>query len=942
MLRLEPGEARESDKGPRIAGGGEPGFFRKPELFQALETTVLPQILAGKLGRDPIRAWVPGASTGEEVYSISICLTQVLGRQSGSRPIQIFGTDLSDEAIQKARAGTYSESTLLHVARDCLRRFFAKEGGVYRIATQIRDACFFARHDVTKDPPFSRLDLISCRGVLANLEPALQKKVLSTFHYALRDTGFLLLGELETPVDRDLFAMVDQNNRIFIKRPTKAEYEGAHTSPSLPQGEAAKDTEILRLRGELARTRSYFQAVIEQNESNAEQYRDVIHQHETTKAEMLSANEEARSAMEGLQCINEQLESTKEELQSSNEELLTLHRLALNHNFQLSKLSDDLTNILGSVNIPLVILGGDCRIRWATLGAENLLHVLPSDVGRPISDIRMAFTITDLDDLISTVLMEGRQLEREVRGENGRWYSVRIRPYRKADGRIDGALLALWDIHPLKESQEALRNQQRFLSSVLDAAGWTLLVIVLDPEGRIVHFNRACQVLTGYSLEEVRGRRPWDFLPQPQEPGGFQAVFQHLTPMSTQEYQGHWVTKDGRSRLIAWYISVTADDGGGPQYVIGSGVDVTERQQAREQARHSEATVRALVETAAQGIIGISGVGAIVLANATAEAVFGYTGEEMLGQPIDNLLPPHLRPVRLRNLPAFLQPTQNGPMGKPLDLTGARKDGTEFPVEVSLSRVVTGEGILAVAFITDITERKRNEGVLRQSEAAARASQKQLRELMAGLLEAQEEERRRVSRELHDDLNQKLAMLAVELGSIEAGLPQSEAVIRGQLQCVEKRVNSLSDDVRRTAYQLHPSTLEHLGLVAALETYCSEFSGQEKIKIGFRLRKVPGAVPKGVALCLYRVVQEALHNIAKHSGAARACVTLAGMGDRLVLTVEDQGRGFDPAVIDGKRGLGLVSMKERVVAAGGLLTIDTQAGGGTRVRVQIPLKGGSE
>ena len=187
-----------------------------------------------------------------------------------------------------------------------------------------------------------------------------------------------------------------------------------------------------------------------------------------------------------------------------------------------------------------------------------------------------------------------------------------------------------------------------------------------------------------------------------------------------------------------------------------------------------------------------------------------------------------------------------------------------------------------------------------------------------------------------------MATLAIELGSIEATLPESDRKTHERLRSLEKRVNGLSDNVRRTAYQLHPSTLEHLGLADALETYCSEFSAQEGIKVGFQLRKMPGAIPKNVALCLYRVAQEALRNVARHSGAARASVTLAGAGDGITLTVEDQGRGFDPSMVEGKRGLGLISMKERVAAAGGFLTIKTRPKVGTRVEIRIPLTAGSD
>jgi PAS domain S-box-containing protein len=567
---------------------------------------------------------------------------------------------------------------------------------------------------------------------------------------------------------------------------------------------------------------------------------------------------------------------------------------------------------------------------------------MPTDSGRPISDIRMGLAIGDLNALISAVLGEGRALEREVRAEDGRWYSLHLRPYWTGTGKIDGVLLALVDVHALKENQEAARREERFVSAILDAAGRAALVVVLDAEGRIIHFNRACQELSGYSLEEVRGRRPWDFLILSEEVAGVEGVFRELIGGTTNVHENYWVAKGGHRRRITWWNNIITGEDGRVKYAIGSGIDITERQQARAQARQSEATVRALLETAAQAIIGINDAGYIVLANAAAEGIFGYMREEMLDQPLEKLLPQHLRQQHVHHRLNFFQRPENKRMGKRLDVVGLRKDGTEFPAEISLSQVATGEGSLAVAFLTDITERKRNDAVLRRSEAEARASQQQLRELTTRVLNAQEEERRRVSRELHDDLNQQLATLAIELGSIEATLPESERKTHERLRSLEKRVNGLSDNVRRTAYQLHPSTLEHLGLADALETYCSEFSAQEGIKVGFQLRKMPGAIPKNVALCLYRVAQEALRNVARHAGAARASVTLAGAGDGITLTVEDQGRGFDPSMVEGKRGLGLISMKERVAAAGGFLTIKTRPKVGTRVEIRIPLTAGSE
>jgi PAS domain S-box-containing protein len=930
-------------------------FFQEPDLFRTLKSKILPQLLKTRPPEHPIRVWVPGVSSGEELYSIAICLLEGLNEHSASLPIRLFGTDIAEPAIQTARAAIYPGKALFRVSQERLRRFFVKEGDNYRLTRTVRGACIFACHDLTSDPPFSHLDLIRCRDLLTHMEPVLQKQILNTFHYALRDTGFLLLGESEAPsVHSDLFKMVDQQNRLFVKRPgvtraacdylpwSRVASRRAARYVVLPAASVGKELEAGPRADWRKNARKSETQCLNEELEGTKQYREAIVQQYATINELKTANEQAECNVEELQSVNEELQSAKDELQSTNENLALVNGHVQERNLELAKLTDDLTNTLAGVNIPIVILGGDRRIRRATPNAEKLLHVRPADAGRPISDIRVGLALTDFDGLISTVLSERRELEREVRGEDNRWYSLRLRPYWTAAGKIDGVLLSLLDIHEIKETQEASRRGERFVSAILDTAGWTLLVVVLDPDGRIVHFNRACQVLSGYSLEEARGRRPWDFLPPPHEPGGFKRVFQHLKPMSTQEHRGHWVTKDGRRRLIAWWISVTADEDGRVQHVIGSGIDITEQQQAWEQARQSEAAVRALLETAAQAIIGINSAGSVVLANAAAEAMFGHPRKEMLDQPIEMLLPARLRSPQFGDWSAFLQTAEDEPMGRGIDNVGVRKDGTEFPVEVNLSHVATADGNLAVAFITDITERRHYEENLRRSEAEARASQQKLRELTAGLLEGHEEERRRVSRELHDDLNQKLAMLAVELGGIEAKLPPSDRVIREQLQSFEKRLNGLSDDVRRTAYQLHPSILEHLGLADALETYCGEFSAQEKIKVDFRLRKVPGTIPKGIALCLYRVAQEALRNIARHSGSRRASVTLAGKGAGLTLTLEDHGRGFDPAVIEGKRGLGLISMKERVSAAGGLLAIEARPGAGTRVRVQIPVGGGSE
>jgi two-component system CheB/CheR fusion protein len=196
------------------------GFFRDPESFEALKTVVFPAILKDRSAKNPVRIWVPGCSTGEEVFSIAIALFEHMGEAGSSPPIQIFATDVNDAALEKARSGTYPENVLADVSPERRKRFFNRLDGGHQVSKAIREVCIFARQNIAADPPFSNLDLLSCRNLLIYLEPVLQKRIVPLFHYALKPEGFLLLGKSETLASYpELFSPVDRNHRIFVKRP---------------------------------------------------------------------------------------------------------------------------------------------------------------------------------------------------------------------------------------------------------------------------------------------------------------------------------------------------------------------------------------------------------------------------------------------------------------------------------------------------------------------------------------------------------------------------------------------------------------------------------------------------------------------------------------------------------------------------------------------------
>jgi two-component system CheB/CheR fusion protein len=909
-------------------------FFREPETFAALQRKVLPKLIANRPKGEPLRVWIPGCSTGEEVYSIAITMLEFLEKHAPATPVQIFGTDISAPAVDSARAGIYSETAVGNVSPERLKRFFVKAGDSYQIGKQVRDRCVFARHDLGKDPPFSKLDLISCRNVLIYMSTTLQERVLSLFHYALKPAGFLLLGKSETPgssgrlfvQDDHQFTIYSRNPAVPVARtvvapvayekasaltapaeltssvfdlekaveriiwqryapaalvvdsglrvlhfdgnagPYLAPARGAATlqvlklvreelaldlrtalhrvkkeeTPVRREGirfqqegglkivnlevipirgrhakgadflilieeaparateatrEAAEDAKLVDLRQELTSTREHLQAIIETQEATNEA---LTVEHE----EVLSANEE-------LQSTNEELETAKEELQSTNEELTTLNEELQNRNAELGQLANDLSNLLVGVSIPVIVVGGDRRIRRFTAAAEPLLNLIPADVGRPIRDLRPNIDLPDLDSLISEVIGKGSLVEREVQGRDGCWYSLRMRPYKTAENKIDGVLMALMDIDVMKRGLDQARLslddavEERDLSaSLLDMSG--ALIIVLDPAGRVIGFNRACQEMSGYSFREVQGRVFWDFLLPPEEvdeaKATFASIIEGIQPSRT--YERTWVGKDGSHRVIA-SSSITR--------------------------RGTDGAVRQLIST----------------------------------------------------------------------------------------------GI-------DITRRKLDADALRRSED-------QLRRLTANLFNAQEEERKRVARELHDDLNQRMAMLANEVSTLEQTPPGSARLLRKQLRSLGERVNQLSDDLRNAAHRLHPSALEHFGVVAAIESHCSDFRKLHGIKVKCTHRGVPDSIPMEVALCLYRITQECLNNVAKHSGAREAAVAIKKMNGEISLSISDNGKGFDPGLLAEKNGLGLVGIRERLRLADGTVLINSQLGRGTRIDVRIPL-----
>jgi two-component system CheB/CheR fusion protein len=594
-------------------------FFRDPLVFETLAKQVFPRLLKKKNSSSSLRIWVPGCSTGEEVYSLAMILFETMDATSIHLPVQIFASDLSEAALQKAREGLYPESIQVDVSPERLRRFFVKAAGDgYRVSQSLRETCVFATHDVTRDPPFSRMDMISCRNLLIYLEPAFQQRVINLFSYALNPRGYLLLGTSETVGGSDAFDLVDKRSKIYVRKvllsrgsfdvslsPVIARLTPPKVTPKLknetldlnqmindillerfspPSVLVNASAEILQFRGhtgaflepgpgdaslnlfkmakkgldtelrvllkkaeksekpirknnlrissdnqrtlfaveiiplniqELSRyylvlfddksstaanrkpsriqkslnpdKRSEIQHLQEELVTTREYLQSIIRDQESSNEELQAANEEVLSSNEELQSTNEELETAKEELQSANEELTTVNDELSNRNNQLVQVNNDLSNLLASVNIPIIMVGNDLCIRRFTPMVERVLNIIPTDIGRPITDIKPNIEVPDLQKLITDAINTVRTVERDVQDRSGHWYSLRIRPYRTADNKVDGAVLILVDIGILRQKVPLPSEGPESCHVSLDSLKQAILI--LDSHFQIESFN---------------------------------------------------------------------------------------------------------------------------------------------------------------------------------------------------------------------------------------------------------------------------------------------------------------------------------------------------------------------------------------------------------------------------------------------------------------------
>ncbi len=566
---------------------GVTNFFRDSEVWEQLKIEAISELLTERANQT-LRAWVPGCATGEEAYTLAIVFKEMMEQVKPARDLtlQIFATDLSGEAITKAREAIYPANIAADVSPDRLSQFFNQVENGYQVAKPIRDMVVFAQQNMIMDPPFTRLDILSCRNLLIYMTQELQRKIIPLLHYSLNPNGFLLLGNAETvgnftnlfeplkgksrlyrrlepavqlePVEFpsthvsapaslpskpevnlqtladqlilkyyapasilvndkgdilyisgrtgrylepaagkanwNIFAMIREGlstvlNNAFLKAVQKNEAVAIKNATVKTNGETQtvdvtvqplEEPEALRGmvlivfteittpgKGKMKDKKGHKAASSEQVSELEEELRhayrelkNVREEMQATQEKLSAANEELQSTNEELQSTNEELTTSKEELQSLNEELQTINHELQTKVDELSQINNDMKNLLESTEIAILFLDNMLRVRRFTAKTTEIIKLIPGDVGRLITDIALDLDYPELAEDAREGLRTLVFKEKSVSATDGRWFTVKIMPYRTIEDKIDGLVITFIDITASKTLEDALRQAQ--------------------------------------------------------------------------------------------------------------------------------------------------------------------------------------------------------------------------------------------------------------------------------------------------------------------------------------------------------------------------------------------------------------------------------------------------------------------------------------------------
>ncbi len=1107
FLRTHPGEAGALLQDLLIS---VTNFFRDRDSFEALRAEI-PRLFHGKKAQDTIRVWVAACATGEEAYSVAMLLCEHAGTLDHPPKIQVFATDLDEAAIQAARDGLYTDTIVADVSDDRLRRFFTREHGGYRIKRELREMVLFALHDLLKDSPFSRLDLVTCRNLLIYLNHEAQQRALEIFHFALHAQGVLFLGSSESVDEGDpLFAVTDKKHRLFVRRSltrartpsfagpgtlTRAVLQQTAESPALPTaravfghvnggnggtapsaaGEEGKESwselhfklierygppsvlvnreyDIVHLAGYAGRFLQFnngelttnllrlihptlrielraalFQAsqagvpmealgvpaeiegarvavdirvapaqdlapdyllvifeakepadpagarlplgaeaepVLRQLERELEQskgqLRDTIEQADASSEELKASNEELQAMNEELRSATEELETGREELQSINEELSTVNQELKSKVDELGRSNSDLQNLMAATQIATVFLDRTLSIQRYTPPAVALFNLIPTDVGRPLSDLTPRLDYPALTADAERVLTDLAIIEVEVGHADGRFFLSRMLPYRTTSDHIAGVVMTFVDVTRRRRAEDERRLTESRFRAVADLV--PDLLFSTDAAGQLAWCNERMLRYTGKLLPQLAGQG-WLDTVHPEDREHTRRAFQDSYESGRiLRNESRIIGADGKARWFLSRAEPLRDADGRITQWFGAKTDVDNFKQAEADLTASQERLRLIIENAREfAIFAMDRQMRITSWNVGAERLLGYSEREILDRDADMIFTDEDRKAGRPEKEAQTALAS----GRAADERWhQRKDGSRFWANGAMMRMndAAGEPIGFVKILRDETEARKTRQALEQGREDLWAA---LQETEKARAEAEAANKTKdhflavLSHELRTPLTP--VMMAVHLLNRNKDLPESarEALemIHRNVQLEAHFIDDLLDVTRITRGNLEvvrePMDL-HVAVQRAVEVASGDLEGKRQ-HLTVELQAAEHEL-RGDLTRLQQIFWNLLKNASKFTpqGGAIRVVSRNEPG-RIIVEVSDTGIGFEAEAVNrifqafeqansdvarqyGGLGLGLAISKATADAHGGELKAESKGRGqGAVFTVNLPL-----
>ncbi|MCS4198401.1 two-component system CheB/CheR fusion protein [Salinibacter ruber] len=954
VLEDRPGEARALYKELLIS---VTRFFRTPEAFETLEGSVIPPLFEDKGPDEEVRVWVPGCATGEEAYSIAMLLHEHARAMEASPELQVFATDVDNEGLGIARRGTYPPTIEADVSEDRLGRFFVREEGQYRVTSSLRNSVVFAEHDLTQDPPFSKLDLICCRNLLIYLGQTLQEHVFRLFRYALKEEGFLFLGPSEAiGPSQSFFAVADKNQSILQAKPLGPDEDRLVPLSSPPNMSPADPSPQARTRAPTGDMEAVHQDLLMDQAASL----------------LVDENREIRhlTGRAGQFLTHEAGEPTHNLLEKVPPALRLELRGALYQALQKGTATEK------TVSLPL-----------GPEGAPSPVRVQVQPIGDPELDRSLAQVQFEKVEALSSGGPEGTAAPAEGSGAEGledegleaeglkaptsrersleeelqdvkEQLQIKSEEHETVAEEMETANEELMSMNEeLQAKNEELQTSKEQLQSVneeltttnqqlsakveaLDQANSDLqnlmeatevATLFLDQDLEIRRYTPPVTEI--FSLRESDVGRPiTDFTPKIEYDSlvedaervlGGQASAESVEQEVPTE-QGipmeQEVKREGAGgEEDTWYsmrIRPYRTVSGEVEGVVMTFVDITAQKRAAEKLRKERDLVSALIDTAGALVIVLGEDGSIVRFNTACERLTGYDAAEAEGTGLRDLLMPQ---ENRETIESHLE---------------ALAAGTKERIDLEMEWDTASDQRLLVR--GSITALFRPDGEVRHFVVTG-TDMTRHRELEREVIEISDRERQRIGEALHDVISSGLTHVVMRTDTLAHTLTQEgTAVTADDLEGISSEVKEAADQIRSLSHALIPRALRQDHLAAALADLADEeedFSDVECAFVGDEGETRPE--DETDAMNLYRIAHEAVANAREHADPSRIQLGLREEGSGLVLSIRDDGRGWDGDTPE-EEGLGLHLMRYRANLIGATLRL-TSDDGETVVECRLPL-----